>query len=292
MNYKRIFIFVLSFITTLFLACFNAKASSFSTLFKNVNISNGLYNNQTWCVQPLDNHTLLIGSYGAFSIYDGATFNECELNYSKTYPISGYVMGAEYRDKEGKFWIKYTNELYLFDQKKNGFVYDIDERFKRCGVYEHVKDFFMDESKQAWLLTESGKLYRCNLTSSSVLVYTLPASNKEVLINGVIQLDNRFLIFFTDGSFKCWDSNKRRILYTDNRFKKSNQRYSKLISTRINKNEILIGTSCGGLFVYNISEQSWNKLNFDDINFIKFIIDKRDKFTLWCTSHCHGLLNR
>lgn len=93
------------------------------------------------------------------SLFDGCTFSTFSPMLAKSYKLN-YVgtLPRIYVDAEQRAWVKEQGQLLVFDLKREAFVERVDELLRSKGFKEPIRDFFVDEAKVCWAVTESGKL--------------------------------------------------------------------------------------------------------------------------------------
>ena len=67
---------------------------------------------------------------------------------------------TSYDGGNGLLWAKDFYRLYLINTRTGRFCHDIKERFEAARLTEAFNDFILDHDRNAWIITESGKLYR------------------------------------------------------------------------------------------------------------------------------------
>jgi AraC-like DNA-binding protein len=265
------------------------------TQFRNLNVSDGLLNNQVWRVVPLDNRSILVGHDNVFTIYDGSTFRDCRYDFRYSYRLSSYAIGRTYIDSQRRIWIKNYVNLFLFDQHRNAFVYNIDSIFRSCGVRDHVNDFFMDDDGTTWLLTCRDQLYATKLNGSSRCIYTLNGAEKKkgLKIIHMTRWNDEYLLFFSDGQIKFWDSSTHRIVYVEQRFHSYNYPYAEITSLKWDAQTLIVGIGFtnGGLFRLNMPQRTWQTLETKERRFIKLLRDGEGNLYSFTISDMH-IFNR
>ena len=73
------------------------------------------------------------------------------MNYVATLP-------RIYVDAEQRVWSKEQGQLLVFDLKREAFEPHVDQVLANWGIHEPIRDFFVDETKEYWAITVTGKL--------------------------------------------------------------------------------------------------------------------------------------
>ena len=100
-----------------------------------------------------------IRTSSGFSLFDGCAFRVFSPMGAKPYKMN-YVatLSRIYVDAEQRVWSKEQGQLLVFDLKREAFEPHVDQVLANWGIQEPIRDFFVDEAKEYWAVTVTGKL--------------------------------------------------------------------------------------------------------------------------------------
>lgn len=100
-----------------------------------------------------------IRTSSGFSLFDGCAFRIFSPMGAKSYRMN-YVttLPRIYVDAEQRVWSKEQGQLLVFDLKREAFELHVDQVLATLGIKEPIRDFFVDEAKEYWAVTVTGKL--------------------------------------------------------------------------------------------------------------------------------------
>lgn len=100
-----------------------------------------------------------IRTSSGFSLFDGCSFRVFSPIGAKPYKMN-YVttLPRIYVDAEQRVWSKEQGQLLVFDLKREAFEPHVDQVLANWGIQEPIRDFFVDEAKEYWAVTVTGKL--------------------------------------------------------------------------------------------------------------------------------------
>lgn len=100
-----------------------------------------------------------IRTFSGISLFDGCAFRVFSPIGAKPYQMN-YVatLPRIYVDAEQRVWSKEQGQLLVFDLKREAFEPHVDQALANWGVHEPIRDFFVDETKEYWAITVTGKL--------------------------------------------------------------------------------------------------------------------------------------
>lgn len=238
------------------LALFGSSLSA-TEKFRRLDTKNGLFNNQVRFVTQMQDGKILVYTEGMFNVYDGDRFEPLNCDIRHTIPLGMHNICTTYDGGNGLLWAKDFYRLYLIDMRTQRFMQDIGERFKASEVTEPLNDFFLDNDRQAWFVTESGILYRYDWTHRAQKVYTPSQQElrKGIRVKKVIQAGPFHLIFMNTGKMYCWEEKTGHIIYEDNRMASNTpSEFFRLAWQQQDEQHLLIAISHlqGFLYSYNI----------------------------------------
>ena len=100
-----------------------------------------------------------IRTFSGISLFDGCAFRVFSPIGAKPY-LMNYVatLPRIYVDAEQRVWSKEQGQLLVFDLKREAFEPHLDQVLANWGIHEPIRDFFVDETKEYWAITVTGKL--------------------------------------------------------------------------------------------------------------------------------------
>lgn len=208
---------------------------------------------------------ILVYTEGMFNVYNGHQFEQlaCDLTY--TLPLGMHNRCTTYEDKNGLLWAKDFYRLYLIDTRTYRFCHDIKARFSAAQINEPLNDFILDKDKQAWLITESGKLYRYDWKSKARLIYTPTTEENRhgIQPKEVIQAGPFHLLLMNNGRIYFWEEKTSRIIGCDNKLTTSQpSEYFRVVSLELDTQHLLIavGYPQEAVYSYNIYTREWKEV--------------------------------
>ena len=265
MNRTKLLIIIVSLLTFgQYTFCANVK-------FRLLDTRNGLFNNQVQFITQMEDGKILVYTEGMFNVYNGNTFEPltCDLTY--TIPLGMHNSCTVYDNGNGLLWAKDYHRLYLIDGRTQRFCNNIKQLFEASEVKESLNDFILDQDKKAWLITESGKLYRYDWKSPAMLVYqpSKEELKKGIRVKEVIQSGPFHFIFLNTGKMLCWEEKNLSIIHEDNTITTS-EPSEHFRTTWIQKDhQTLIISNIHPhheLYTYNIYTRQWNTV-LSDVSF-------------------------
>lgn len=100
-----------------------------------------------------------IRTFSGISLFDGCAFRVFSPMDAKPYRMN-YVTALPriYVDAEHRVWSKEQGQLLVFDLKREAFEPHVDQVLANWGIREPIRVFFVDEAKEYWAVTVTGKL--------------------------------------------------------------------------------------------------------------------------------------
>jgi len=188
--------------------------------FRHIDVIDGLSDNQIRDFTEMPDGSLAIRTVSILNSYNGATFDHFYHDRKQDYKwdFDRYQIFKDYCDAEGRLWMKAPGYLTLFDWNTNRFVYDIEGQLKEMGVDKHLRNLFIDESKNYWFLTADDSFLRYDITRKA-----LRAVRPDDLRPGEIPLEmaqykNFHWIVYSSGIIRCWDSSSEEFVAQDDSF--------------------------------------------------------------------------
>ena len=183
------------------------RSSSSTERFRLLDTGNGLFNNQVRFLTQMEDGKILVCTEGMFNVYNGNSFEPlaCDLTY--TVPLGMHNLCTSYDGGNGLLWAKDFYRLYLINTRTGRFCHDIKERFEAARLTEAFNDFILDHDRNAWIITESGKLYRYDWKKPAKQVYEPRPEEKSrgIRVKEVMQAGPFHLIFLNTGRMLVWE---------------------------------------------------------------------------------------
>ena len=152
-----------------------------------------------------------IRTSSGFSLFDGCAFRVFSPMGAKPYRMN-YVttLPRIYVDAEQRVWSKEQGQLLVFDLKRETFEANVNQVLSSMGVKEPIRDFFVDEAKEYWAVTVSGKL--------------LHQGHKMTLrtqgLRDICRLGDRIWLVYSDGYLVGVDAHTYQVKSTTRLWKK------------------------------------------------------------------------
>ncbi len=127
--------------------------------FRLIDTTNGLPDNEVRAFFSLPDGRWGIRLTTGLSFYDGCEFRTFPLMSDDAYPMD-YVcsLPSAYVDSRQRVWLKEPGRLFAFDTRREAYLHDFRQLLQSMGVQERICDFYVDEAKDYWVVTVSGKL--------------------------------------------------------------------------------------------------------------------------------------
>ena len=135
----------------------SAMAVTSRRVFQAYNAKDGLADNSAQTIRCATSGRLVITTMGQINFFDGNRFTFIDPSKENMYPLPNYSGNYHfYVDKYHHMWLKNTHTITCVDLLTEMFVSSIEDVFREFGISETVKDFFVDASGIAYLLTDKG----------------------------------------------------------------------------------------------------------------------------------------
>lgn len=239
--------------------CLNAFVPSNATsIFHVLDANDGLTDNQVQHILQLPDGRLIVTTLGNINIYDGAQFSYIHKKDHGPYTLPDYHGAYHvYIDKNDILWVKTLQHVSCFDLKRMQYVDDIDEIFRRMGVTTPVRDIFLDEEKQLWIVTASG-LRRAGHGH----IYPIPADAGN-LQDLEVDKDNVYL-FCETGEVICYKQGQAKMAFRCAAYPKSERGYYAATSLVVKGNShsfFQLRTGKRSIFlVFDTKTNHWNTI--------------------------------
>ncbi|MCM1107526.1 MAG: response regulator [Clostridium sp.] len=227
--------------------------------------ANGLFNNQTRLLYEMPDGRILAYTEGMFNLYNGNSFEPLDCDLRRAYPLGMHNSCRIYTDNNGLLWAKDFYHLYLLDPHTCRFLPDLSERLAAGEVTDPLYDFCIDNDGQAWLLTQTGNVYRYNWQEKARLVCTLSEQERKtgIRVADVIQAGAFHLIIYNTGRVDCWDE-KNGLIVGSHQIPSTPKpsTYFRVCSLPLDSHRLLIAFNAetGELFTYDTYRHTHEKV--------------------------------
>ena len=245
----------------LLLSLLTAQAQA---LFRRLSAEHGLFNNQVRYLTQLPDGKILAFTEGMFHLYNGHHFEPLACDITQSVPLGMHNVCNAYRGHNDELWIKDYYRLYLIDTRTERFLPEVQDRLAKAGIGEPLNDFMLDNDKQAWLITKSGRLYYYDWQHPAQLIYTPTAAEQEhnVRVQVVIQAGPFHLIFKNNGHMMCREEKTGNLVYEeDTPVSAADHKYFRMNWAQADKRTLLIASGhTGTVYAYDIYDKTWRQL--------------------------------
>lgn len=189
--------------------------------FRLIDTVDGLSDNQIRGLSITPDGRIAVRTASIMNIYNGATFEYFHYDKKQKYVWSYNRPTKEYYDNQGRIWMKELGYLLLLDLNTNKFNYDISEELATMGITKHLKNLFIDDSKNYWFLTDDNTFTFYDTTHNKLITIEDGQSDftKQYGIPlELTQYKNLCWIVYSSGLIRCWDHTSREFIFQETRF--------------------------------------------------------------------------
>ena len=260
-------------LSLIFCLCLSLRFFASDLLFKNINVSHGLYTNQTWLVESLDNRMLLVGAGIKFALYDGCMFHDLDYPVDKSIGITSYVPMNVQRDSMGNLWIQNEQRLFLFSQATNEFLPVAD--YLPSGTTR----LFVDTADRLWLQLHDGTIGVKTMNSECETVTRL---SHDVVLSGVVNDNQVCFLFTSDGQRLEWNNIQGKITKHGTYGSRENKEWTNIVSCVYGDGQIVAIDRYGEHGLYFLQNGEFRSIEVRDTAFLKLMSDGEGGFYLVC----------
>lgn len=178
-----------------FFLCLLLKALSvFSTNaynFKQIDIKNGLSNNNVNCILKDCYGFMWFATDNGINRYDGYRFKHYNVSDNKIFNRIKEIK----EDCDGNIWIQAFNTMFYYNRTKDVIEADIQSVLKQYISAEHVELLFVDHNHNLWCVS-GRELYYYNYKKKQQQVFSLPEHNS---VKRIECRDQQAFILFDTG---------------------------------------------------------------------------------------------
>lgn len=150
---------ILNLMLILMLAPFSQVSAVERHTYRLIDTADGLPDNEVKAMIYTPDGRLGVRTMSSFSLYDGCEFRSFTPLQEKAYSMP-YVaaLPSVYVDGGQRVWLKELGHLLVFDLTTETYINNVETLLRQMGVTERICNFFVDETKDYWMVTAGGKL--------------------------------------------------------------------------------------------------------------------------------------
>ena len=177
--------------------------------FRLIDTTNGLPDNEVKAFFTLPDGRWGMRTTSGLSLYDGCSFrtfpstgdDACGMDYVSSLP---YV----YVDARQRVWVKEPGRLLVFDVTTETYLHDLQRLLSALGIRESICDFYIDEAKDYWVVTASGRLLLSHNGKSTCMKVKVKG------LRDICRVGNRAWLVYGDGRLVLLDIKANRAFGT------------------------------------------------------------------------------
>ncbi|MFI1745115.1 helix-turn-helix domain-containing protein [Thalassobellus sediminis] len=226
-------------------------------IFSPLNTTHGLSDNQVRFILQLVDGRMVFTTNGNVNIYDGFKFQYIHRREKDVTTLKNYDGHYRvYQSKDSLLWIKDQYKLMCIDLKVEKYIHEPNKIFQNIGVKGPVLDFFLDDHKRMWLLTEKGLIQ----PETNTLIKNISDGGKLQDLGS----DKGFLyLFYHTGEVICYDLNTQEKVYGVSPYDLSEikefDRTSMVVKGKEGFYQLRNGYK-GGFFFFNPKTKNWKTI--------------------------------
>ena len=212
LKYKLYLIEMKNLILILLLICTCCLPASAQYIYRLLNTSIGLPDNEIKSQLWLPDGRLCVRTSSSLSFFDGCTFRSFPPVVSEMYAID-YVaaLPTAYVDGQQRVWIKESGQMLVFDLTTERYVGDIRGLLASMGIKERIRNLFIDSAKDFWFVTVSGKVFhRESNSKGKAVAVRVRAKGLRDVANWA---GNHWFVYH-DGKIMCWNAAMTKVLHS------------------------------------------------------------------------------
>lgn len=212
LKYKSYLIEMKNLILILLLICTCCLPASAQYIYRLLNTSIGLPDNEIKSQLWLPDGRLCVRTSSSLSFFDGCSFRSFPPVVSEMYPMD-YVaaLPTAYVDGQQRVWIKESGQMLVFDLTTERYVGDIRGLLASMGIKERIRNLFIDSAKDFWFVTVSGKVFhREGNSKGKAVAVRVRAKGLRDVANWA---GNHWFVY-CDGKIMCWNAAMTKVLHS------------------------------------------------------------------------------
>ncbi len=271
------------------------KADTFEYIFRHWDVVDGMADNQIRYFSLTNDNRIAIRTISTLEIYDGQNFQHFYSDREKVYSweYNKSQIYRDYHDAEQRIWMKSPGYLQIFDLKTNRFIYDIDNEIQKLGINSRLKDLFIDNDKNYWLVTTNNTLYCYDISNGQLSV--IEDGNGEIINTyghpcELLQHQDSYYIVYSKGLIRRYNKRLKTFTGQDTFFVgKITEKTDRLKILATNDNQIWLMHNQGVYYRKNTSSQWTEVLSIDGLSNFFTCMDIDTKGNVWIGSSWSGL---
>ncbi len=225
--------------------------------FSELNTSHGLSDNQVRYILQLEDGRMVFTTSGNINIYDGYKFKYIHRSNKDIATLTKYDGHYRiYQSNDSLLWIKDQYKLMSINLKKERYVKQPLAFLNRTGISQPLQDFFLDDHKRIWLLSNEGLLQPQSKLSIENL--TQFGRLQDLGSNG-----DFLYLFYNTGAVVCYDLKMQKQMYSTNAYALSDlenyDRTSMVVKAKMGFYQLRNGLQ-GGFFFFNPKTRTWKTI--------------------------------
>ncbi len=179
--------------------------------FRLIDTVNGLPDNEVRAFFTLPDGRWGVRSTTGLSFYDGCEFHTFPSTGDDAYRMN-YVSSLPhvYVDTQQRAWVKEPGRLLVFDTKTETYLHDVKTLLSALSINEPIRDFYMDDAKDYWVVTVSNHLLLSHDGKSTRI--DAPVHH----LRDICRIGNRAWLVYGDGRLLLLDIKANQVVATQN----------------------------------------------------------------------------
>ena len=190
-------------------------------IFRHLDIIDGMSDNQIRGLSMLPDRRMAVRTASILNIYNGANFDYFYHDKNQEYKWDYWGGTKEYCDTKNRLWMKERDYLLLLDLNTNQFVYELDAELNAMGITFKIKNVFIDDAKNIWVVGTDGTLAYYNIETAELVTVTAGDSDfvqQYGVAKEIAQHKNLCWIIYSSGMIRCWDYYSREFVSQETAF--------------------------------------------------------------------------
>lgn len=175
--------------------------------FRLIDVGDGLSDNQIRSLSVTPDGRIGVRTASILNLYDGSRFEYFPYDKDRKYVWDYARPPKEYYDGQGRVWMKELHYLLLLDLKTNTFDYDIPGALSAMGIDRRLKNFFVDNDKNFWFLTDDDTFIFHDASRRESRVIDRGDSDFARRCGIPLELaqhEDRCYVVYSSGLIRCW----------------------------------------------------------------------------------------
>lgn len=200
-----------------FLFFFYGKASAQEFLFNPIEGREQLNEEKIRNFIELNDGRIGVFTEGMLNLYDSNGFKTIEIDDENAIPLTSYTGFHHSYIENNHIWFKSGGKLSLINISKEKCETDPLKVLTSLGFKEKPTDLFVDQKKDIWIVSATGKILCYEQASKKVIPFlknfnTDYGSDDDVLYDLVLH-KNQLYLFYKSGLVRCFDRSSAKEIY-------------------------------------------------------------------------------